>query len=927
MIVNQFHSGTALGDAVTQNMLELREELRSLGYRSDIYAEHVAAGLEADIQPIGSYRGSRDHVLLVHHSMGHDAFDRVVALPDRIVTVFHNITPEQYFTDAMVRAYVRLGRQQLRRLASRSVAGIAVSNYNRREMLEAGFRRVIVLPVRTRFDRFEKQRGSFGNRTRDWLFVGRVVGNKAQHDIVRSFAAFARAYDDEAVLHLVGSTDDGDYTAFVRSEAERLGVADRVRLAGKVPHEDLAGIYGRCGLFVSLSEHEGFGVPLLEAMAAGLPVLAHASAAVPETLAGAGVLLRARDPWTVAATAKVILDDSELRERLVTRQDRRLAQLREFDVPATLRRVVERASGADDPLTVQIQGPFETSYSLAVLNRRLAEELDRLGESVSIFATEGPGDYVPRAEDVSAHPHASALHGRARAVPYPDIVIRQMYPPRVHDAPGGLNFQYFGWEESRLPADYVDDFNRYLDGIGVMSSFVEQVLRDSGVTVPIAVVGVGVDPHPAGSPPDLPELRDLRMVRFLHISSAFPRKGVDVLLGAFFDQFTGDDDVSLVLKTFPNPHNTVAELLQALRADHPNPPDVRWIDEDLTSEEARGLFGIASCYVHAARGEGFGLPVTEAMLADVPVIAVAATGLADFCDDTTVATVPFRVEPACTHLTVPGSMWVEPDRQALGAELRRFAEAPDAEDVRQRVRNARKRVEEQYSWATVAKRWRSFIDDLERTQREPRVALVTTWNARCGIAENARYLAAHATPGTYEVFADTKNEILDPAADDGVVRCWHDRWTPDLTTLTQALARSDADAVHVQFNFGFFELERLAALLDHERARRPVVLTLHATEDLVIDGQPVSLASIAATLRRLDRIIVHQPADAAVLERFGVLDNVDVIPLGAPPARTATDRRPARAARLRQPAGDRYVRLPPAPQGHTRADRGHRPPP
>jgi hypothetical protein len=67
MIVNQFHSGTALGDAVTQNMLELREELRSLGYRSDIYAEHVAAGLEADIQPIGSYRGSRDHFLLVHH--------------------------------------------------------------------------------------------------------------------------------------------------------------------------------------------------------------------------------------------------------------------------------------------------------------------------------------------------------------------------------------------------------------------------------------------------------------------------------------------------------------------------------------------------------------------------------------------------------------------------------------------------------------------------------------------------------------------------------------------------------------------------------------------------------------------------------------------------------------------------------------------
>ena len=94
-----------------------------------------------------------------------------------------------------------------------------------------------------------------------------------------------------------------------------------------------------------------------------------------------------------------------------------------------------------------------------------------------------------------------------------------------------------------------------------------------------------------------------------------PRKGVDVLLEAYFDAFDDRSDVSLVLKTFPNPHNEVAQLLARLRAGHAHPPDVRWIDRDFDDEQLQGLYRLADCYVHPARGEGFGLPVAEAMAA------------------------------------------------------------------------------------------------------------------------------------------------------------------------------------------------------------------------------------------------------------------------------------------------------------------------
>ncbi len=903
--VHQFHSGTAFGDAVTNQMLDLQARLRSLGHESEVFAEHVAPELVDRVRSIRTYPGAPDELLIVHHSIGHHAFDDVIDLANPIVTIYHNVTPERYFEDAVVRSFIRLGRDQLRYLARRSLFGVAVSNFNRAEMLAAGFERVDVLPVRTDYGEFAEAGLATDPAGHDWLYVGRVVANKCQHLLVEAFAAFQQTFDPMARLHLVGDVSEARYVARVEATAERLGVSDKVVLTGKVSERGLRAAFAGAGVFVSLSEHEGFGVPILEAMASRVPVVAYGSTAVPETMGGAGIVLRTQDAATVAATVQAVFGDGALRDRLVRRQSERVAQVGRFDVGHALRRLVARAEGDVPPLEVQVQGPFETSYSLATMNRRLAEGLDRSPDlAVSIYATEGPGDYVPRDEDLDRHPAAAALYRRSASVPYPDVVVRQMWPPRVHDSPGAVTCQYFGWEESRIPTWMADDFNAHLDGIGAMSRFVADVLRDSGVDVPVTVVGNGVDRPDPDATVDAPELADRLGFTFLHVSSAFPRKGVDVLLEAYFAAFSGADDVSLVLKTFPNPHNEVGPMLGRLRAGHGDPPDVRWIDRDLEESEIHGLYNLADALVHPARGEGFGLPVAEAMLAGIPVISVAYSGLADFVSEETALTVPFTVGPARTHFDIPRSEWAEPDPAALAAAMVRLAADPTAPDIVDRVARARELVATEYTWEAATGRWEAFLAELVDASEPVDVAMVSTWNSRCGIAENTRYLVERAADGvTFDLFADRGAELIDPAADAGVVRTWHDRWNPDLGELEAALLASDADVVHIQFNFGFFEFGHLAEVIERELDRRAVVLTLHRTLDYDDRGTLLTLRQIRSTLARADALIVHQASDADYLAEMGLVDNVHLVPLGAAAAPDTTPEDVRRALGL----GDRPV--------------------
>ena len=772
--VHQFHSGTSPGDAITNQMFELQRRLRAAGSVSEIFSEHIDDSLRERIRPLSELTERPSTLLLVHHSIGHTAFAELMRLRVPMVTVFHSITPAHFFDDPVLRRFIRLGFDQLRALARRSLFGVADSNHNRQQMYDAGFASVEVLPVRTSFTEHRRVRDQRAARSNDWLFVGRVVPNKRQLELVRAFDLHQRTYAGSARLHLVGDVSMYGYVERLRHEIVRLGLDNRVTLHGKVTQAELLDRYCDAGLFVCLSEHEGFGVPLLEAMAAGIPVIARSEAAVTETMGGAGALVHGADPVTIAALAHVIDSDDALRARMIDHQDQRLHRIERFDVGAFLERIVRRAAHRDSTTSVQVQGPFETSYSLAILNRELALALSNSFDfDVSIHATEGPGDYTPSDEDLRLHPRAAALYEHGGDMPYPEIAIRQMFPPRVHDSTAGMTFQYFGWEETRLPAGIVDDFNRHLYGIGTMSTYVKDILTASGVVVPMAVVGVGVHAPSPDARIDAPELSELRQTRFLHISSAFPRKGVDVLLRAYFLAFTGADDVSLVLKTFPNPHNEVAAQLEELRLESSDPPHLCWIDRDLDRGQIDALYNLASCYVHSARGEGFGLPVAEAMLANVPVISVASTGLADFVSVRTAAVVGHHVVPAASHVSVLGSEWAEPSVDDLRQAMKAMASDIDAEGRARRVATARRLVEHEYNWQRVGQRWHDFLVERRRARAGHVVAAVTTFNSPCGIAEYSAHLYEPINEWAHlEVYGDTGVTVHDSEVEESVRRTW-----------------------------------------------------------------------------------------------------------------------------------------------------------
>ena len=884
MRINQFHSGTAVGDAITNQMLMLQQALQDSGYQSEVFAEHIDSALQAKISDIRSYQGNKDNILIIHHSIGinPETFSAIKTFPDRKILIYHNITPEKYFDDPTLKKFVRLGLAQTKEYRDIVDYVIADSNFNRRNLLEMGYENTIdILPVHISLDRFDQVKANkklldLHHETTNILFVGRVVWNKRQIDLVKAFYIFNKYFNPESKLFLVGDDGMTQYVQEIKNLASTLGIKDSVFLTGKVSESDLKTYYEMADVFLCMSEHEGFGVPLLEAMKMEVPVVSFDSSAIPETMGGAGIVVNRKDYRMIAALLDELTSDTDLRNRIIQRQNARLQKLDEADSSQILLNAITQLKQKSRKHTLQLQGPFETTYSLAIVNRQLAEALDNAGNyDVSIYGTEGLGGYPINEKALLDKPHAKTLWEKSASVNYPDITIRNMYPPRVHDVIGGLNFFAFGWEESVVPKEYIDHFNRYLSGIGTMSNYVTEKLIECGLKIPVRTMGLGVELSANfDSLPAYP-LHTGKKKRFLHISSAFPRKGVDVLLQAYFEAFDCNDDVCLVLKTFPNIHNKTGEILAALRQQYPNGPEVEWIDCDLSQTELESLYKAADCYVSVARGEGFGLPVAEAMLAKVPVIVSPNSGMADFCNNDTALLVGYDMERAQTHLSTSNnlqvSLWAEPRREDLKKQLRYFVFEASEEAIHTMVDKAHRLISSEFTWSAVAERWQDFINDVERSQKKPQVAMVTTWNNKCGIAEYTRMqIEASDCMVNYSIYPNSGVELLRKDEEYVEPRVWKSAFEGDMKLLVENLLKSPDEIVHFQFNFGFFKLEHLAEAIERLTPKKKVIITFHKTADAQVGSKIISLRTIARALNKCSALIIHQKDDFDRLVGFGV---------------------------------------------------------
>jgi glycosyltransferase involved in cell wall biosynthesis len=333
--VHQFLPSFRRRDAIGMHTVAVQKLVRSMGLQSEIYAWDAPA---ADARGLGvrDYRsfarraGASRAALLYQLSTGGPVGRYVLDRPEETLVNYHNITPARLLAPwhKAVGKELDEGRAHLLALASRARAGIAVSAFNEDELRSAGYRRTAVAPVLVDFDALDSEVDASGlDRLAggkppggmDWLFVGRVAPNKCHHDLIKAVAAYRRAFGVPARLHLVGAPAAGSYLRALHQLVEALGLKDVVNLTGSVPPGLLAAHYRSADVFVCLSEHEGFCVPLVEAMRHRVPVVAFAAAAVPETVAGAGLLLRSKTPLTVAEAVERVRSGPQLRDFLIGR--------------------------------------------------------------------------------------------------------------------------------------------------------------------------------------------------------------------------------------------------------------------------------------------------------------------------------------------------------------------------------------------------------------------------------------------------------------------------------------------------------------------------------------------------------------------------------------------------------------------------------
>jgi glycosyltransferase involved in cell wall biosynthesis len=346
--IHQFVAGFHLGDAISNEALLLRRLFRGWGCESEIFCEatRVMREQRGDVRDVATAPAvcRPDDVVLLHLSTGSAVNTVFARLACRRALLYHNLTPPEYFrffqpATAMV---LRQGQDQLPLLARSAGVVLADSQFNADDLAAKGFPPAAVFPLCLDFDMLRSRPEA---RTlaacRDGLvnvlFVGRCAPNKKLEDVLAAFAVFQRTVEPASRLIFAGSHGGMEhYHVFLQTRVRELAVRNVV-FTGAIPQARLNAWYRGANLFLCMSEHEGFCIPLIEAMVNDLPILAYAAGAVPETLDGAGVLVRGKNYPLIAELMGELIRNQPLRTAVIARQRRRLAAFRNRDYEAEIR--------------------------------------------------------------------------------------------------------------------------------------------------------------------------------------------------------------------------------------------------------------------------------------------------------------------------------------------------------------------------------------------------------------------------------------------------------------------------------------------------------------------------------------------------------------------------------------------------------------
>ena len=720
--------------------------------------------------------------------------------------------------------------------------------------------------------------------------------------------------------------------------------SENVIQTGYISDDDLVVLYRNCYLFIFPSLHEGFGLPVLEAMSCGAPVIGSHATSIPEVIGKLEAMFDPNDSEDIKELIQKVLTNVHFRDELVINSKEqsekfswsrtaraaklaceKIVEVDEQEVPdfsyqdiisknknklenlflkiskinfsnnnsndqiwlliaASIDRINKQIDflsrglfNSVTPTSWIVEGPFDSSYSLAKLNRHFVEALHSKLLNLFISITEGYGDYQI---DIDYLRKFSLIHSiylkskrKSKAI---DISSRNLYPPRVKDLDSRINILHsYGWEESKLPCEWVNDFNTYLQGITVMSCQVKKILIDSGVNIPIKVSGLGLD-HIDRIKSDFDFKLKSKKFKVLHISSCFPRKGVDILLNAFCETFTDQDEVSLIIKTFNNPHNHIEKKIDQMRSNNSHTPEIIVFNEDMTDEQIKGLLIQSDVLVAPSRGEGFGFPIGEAMRLGVPVITTGWGGQLDFCKKENSWLIDYKFVFSKSHFDIYQSYWAEPSHKHLSKLLYQIYSS-DKKTICQRTDRAKKDTD-LFTWDSVAENNINFIkkDCIKYKTKYFKLGILSTWNSKCGIASYSK-----------NMFSDISDElvIFSPYEEENVninsnkiISAWHlDNKKQNFENLYKLIITEEITTLFIQFNYGLFSFKCLSQLIDYlDEKNINVVILLHSTIDPIHDITK-RLCNLRHSLLKCNRVFVHSIDDLNRLKDLGITHNSNLL--------------------------------------------------
>lgn len=340
------------GDGVGNDALAMDNILKEIGYETKIYAENIDSRIKKSLveQVDKIPKLKKKDVIIYHLSTGTDLNNALKDYPCRKIIVYHNITPACFF-----RGYSRAseelcqrGRKEIEQVRSAADYCLAVSEFNKSELVKCGYRCDIdILPILIPFEDYEKEpsKAVIKKYSDDWtniVFVGRIAPNKKQEDIILTFFYYKKYINPNSRLFLVGSYNGLErYYEKLTKYVQELQLED-VYFTGHTKFDEILAYYRIADVFLCMSEHEGFCIPLVEAMYFKVPIVAYATTGVKETLSYAGLKMDSKDCKVAAEMIDLLMNNAELREKIIELQNKRI---RDFDYEVTKQKFIRYLKG------------------------------------------------------------------------------------------------------------------------------------------------------------------------------------------------------------------------------------------------------------------------------------------------------------------------------------------------------------------------------------------------------------------------------------------------------------------------------------------------------------------------------------------------------------------------------------------------------